>query len=89
MPNTGELVTHSTVNHVQDLRFDQFQVLGVAGRCSADHIINLDIIIFTAHTPTIHSVRELHENRMLFHDTLDVLATDTNNAFMILVWDME
>lgn len=35
------------------------------------------------------SVGELDEDRMLLHDTLDVLAADTNDAFVVLVRHVE
>lgn len=38
---------------------------------------------------SIHCVRELHKDRVFLHDALDVGATNTDDAFVILVGDME
>ncbi len=37
----------------------------------------------------VHGIRELHEDRVLLHDTLDMLTTDTDNALVVLIGYME
>ena len=41
--------THSSVNHVQNLGLDQFEVLGIPGWSTTDDVVNLDIVIFSAY----------------------------------------
>lgn len=38
---------------------------------------------------SIHSIREFDEDRMLLHNSLDMLATNTYDSLMILVGDVE
>ena len=38
---------------------------------------------------TIHSIGEFHEDGVLFHDTLNVLATNTDNTLVVLIGYVE
>lgn len=38
---------------------------------------------------SVHSIGELDKDRVLLHDTLNVLTADANDALVILVRDME
>ena len=80
---------YSFFHHVHDLLLHQIKVLSIASRCTANDVVNLDIVVFLANTATIHSIRELHEDGVFLHNALDVLAAYTNNALVVLVWDME
>ena len=77
------------LNHVHDLLLDKVQVLSIASRSTANDVVNLDVIFLLAKASTVHSVRELDEDRVLLHDTLDVLTTNTDDALMVLVWHVE
>lgn len=68
---------------------DKVQTLCVAGWRAADDIVNLDVILLLAHTATIHGVGKLDEDGVFLHDTLDMLAANTNDSLMILIRDME
>ena len=68
---------------------DKIQALRITGRSATDDIVNLDVVIFLAHATTIHGVGELDEDRVFLHDALDVLATNSNNSFMVLVGHVE
>lgn len=41
------------------------------------------------HCTSVHCVGELDEDRVLLHDSLDVLATNTDDSLMVLVRNME
>lgn len=43
----------------------------------------------TGHLTSVHSVGKLDKNGMLLHDTLNMRASDTNDAFVVLVRDVE
>jgi hypothetical protein len=38
---------------------------------------------------SVHSIREFDENRMFFHDALNVLATDADYALVVLIGHVE
>jgi hypothetical protein len=63
--------------------------LGIASWGAANDIVDFDIVIFTAHATSVHRIRELDENGVLLHDSLDMLTTDSNDALVVLVGDME
>ena len=78
-----------TVDHLQNFSLDELKILGVSSGSPANHIVNTAVIVIATHSATIHGIRELDEDRMLLHDALDVLATDTDNALMVLIRDVE
>ena len=76
-------------NHVHDLLLDEFEVLSVASWRAADDVVDLDILIISAVSTTIHSIGELDEDRVSLHDALDVLTTDADDTLVVLVRNME
>jgi len=52
-------------------------------------VINLDIIILLAHSTSIHCIGEFYKDGIFLHDALNMLTTNTNNALVILVGNME
>lgn len=81
--------TYNFLDHVHDLLLDKVQALSITSRSPADDIVDLDIIIFLAHAATVHGVGELNKHRVLLHDALNVLATNADNTFVVLIGDME
>jgi len=77
------------LNHVHDLLLDKLKVVGVTRRSAADDVVNLDVIIVLANATTVHGIRELDEDRVLLHDALDVLASNANDALVVLVRHVE
>ena len=68
---------------------DQVKILSIARRSTTDDIIHLDVVLLFTEAAAVHGVRELHEDRVLLHDALDVLTADTDNTLMVLVRNME
>ena len=68
---------------------DKIKILGVTCRGTTDNIINFNVILLLAKPSTIHSIGKLNEDRILLHDALNVLTTDTNNALVVLIRHME
>ena len=81
--------TYHFLNHVHDLLLDQIQALGIAGRRAADDIINFDIVVLFANATPVHGVRELDEDGVFFHDALNVLATYSDDTFVVLIGYVE
>ena len=81
--------TYSTVHHLQNLVLDRVEVLGVTSGSSADDVVNLDVVILAAHTAAVHCIGELDEYRVLLHDSLNVLTANTDDALVVLVWNVE
>lgn len=81
--------TYHFLHHIHNLLFDHVQGLCVASRRSADDIVNLDIIVLLTYSSTVHGIGELDENRILFHNSLDMLAPDTNDTLVVLVRNMK
>ena len=81
--------TYNFLDHVHNLLLDKVQALCVAGRCAADDIVDLDVVVFFAHSATVHGVGELDKNGVLLHDALDVLSTDSDDPLVVLVRYME
>lgn len=77
--------TYNFLDHVHDLLLDKVQALRVTSWCPADDIVDLDVIVFLAHSAAVHGVGEFDENRVLLHDALDVLSTDSDDPLMVLV----
>lgn len=77
------------LNHVHDLLLDELQVVGIARRRTANDVVDLDVIIILSDTATIHGVGELDEDRVLLHDALDVLATNADDALVVLIRHVE
>lgn len=76
-------------HHVHDFLLDQIQSLGIPSWSSTDHIVDLDIVVLLADTSAVHCVGEFDKDRIPLHDTLDVLSTNANYAFMVLVGHMK
>ena len=76
-------------DHIHYLLLDQIQGLGIPSWSSTNHIVDLDIVVLLTNTAAVHRVREFDEDRIPLHDTLDVLATNANDAFMVLIGHME
>ena len=85
----GDVFGINLLDHIHDLLLDKVQALSVASRGPADNVVNLDVIIFLAHTTTVHGVGELHEDRVLLHDALDMLSTNPDDPLVVLVRHME
>lgn len=81
--------TYHFLDHVHDLLLDQIEALCVTSRSTTDHVVHFDIIVLLANASAIHGVGELNEDRVLFHDALNVLASDANNALVVLIRYME
>lgn len=77
------------LDHIHDLLLDKVQTLCIPSGCPTDDVVDLDIVIFLAHTTAVHGVGELDEDRVLLHDALDVLATDSDDSLVVLVRNME
>lgn len=84
-----EVETYDFLNHIHDLLLDKIEALCISGRRTTNHVVDLDIIIFLADSSTIHGIREFDENRIFFHDALDVLTANANDALVVLVRDVE
>lgn len=54
--------TYHFLNHVHDLLLDQIKALRIASRSAADDIVNFNVIVFLAHSSTVHGVGELDED---------------------------
>ena len=80
---------YNSIDHLENLRFDKLEILGVASWCAANNIVHAAVIIFPAHSATVHGIGKLDEDGVLLHDSLDMLSTDTNDTFVILVRYME
>jgi hypothetical protein len=85
----GHELSIDLLDHVHDLLLDKLQVVGVTRRSAADDVVNLDVIVVLANATTVHGVGELDEDRVLLHDALDVLATNANDALVVLVRHVE
>lgn len=85
----GDELRIGLLDHIHDLLLDKVQVLGIAGRRAADDIVDLDVVFLFTVASTVHSVGELDEDRVLLHDALDVLTTDTNDALVVLIRNVE
>ena len=81
--------THRLLDHFHNLLLDLIQVLRVSRRRAADDVVDLEVVIFPAEPTSFHHVRELHKDRVLLHDPLDVLAADADDAFVVLVRHVE
>lgn len=82
-------MTYNFLHHVHDLLLDKIQVLGIASRSAANNVVDLHVIIVLSNTTTIHSVGEFHKHGVLFHDTLNVLPSNTDDTLVILVRNVE
>jgi hypothetical protein len=89
VPCGGASVTYNFLDHVHDLLLHQVQVLGIPSWGSADHIIHLDIFVLFTQATAIHGIGEFDKNRVFFHDALNVLTTNANDTFVILVGNVE
>ena len=85
----GNVFCINLFDHVHDLLLDQVQALRIPRWRPTDDIVDLDIIVLLAHSATVHGVRELDEDGVFLHDTLDVLPTDADDALVVLVRHME
>jgi hypothetical protein len=56
---------------------------------SADHVVDLDVVVFLPSSPSIHRIREFDEDGVFLHDPLDVLPSNADNTFVVLVGDVE
>lgn len=82
-------LTYHFLHHIHNLLLDHVQGLCVASGRSADDIVNLDIVVLLTYSSAVHGIGEFDENRILLHDALDVLASDTNDTLVILVGNMK
>lgn len=63
--------------------------MSIAGWCSADDVVDFDVVVLFADTSSVHRIGELDEDRIFLHDPLDVLTADTNDALVVLIGYME
>ena len=68
---------------------DQIKALSIPSRCAADDIVDFNVVILLADTSTIHRIGEFDKDGVLFHDPLNMLAADADDAFMVLIGHME
>jgi hypothetical protein len=85
----GDKFSISLLDHIHDLLLDKIEVLGVTGWRTTDDVVNLDVVFLLAVAATVHGVRKLHKDRVLLHNALNVLTTDTNDALVVLVRHVE
>jgi hypothetical protein len=78
-------VTYNTINHVQDLCLDKLKSASITSGCTANNVVDLDIIVLSTNTAPIHGVRELDKHRVLLHNPLNVLPSNANDSLMVLV----
>jgi hypothetical protein len=81
--------THHFLDHVHDLLLDQVQVLGIASWGATNDIVDFDVVLVFADATTVHSVGKLDEHGVFLHDTLDVLASDSDDPLVVLVGNVE
>jgi hypothetical protein len=85
-------IRHTTdhfLDHVHNFLLHQIEALGIASWSAADNVVDTDIVFVLAHATAVHGIGELDKDRVFLHDALDVLATDANDALMVLVRDVE
>jgi hypothetical protein len=61
--------------------------LGVAGGSPADHIVDFDVLVVLA--ASIQGIGEFDEDGVLLHDALNVLASNSDDALVVLIGDVE
>ena len=76
-------------NHIHDLLLNELEILRVASRRAADDVVDLYVFIVTSVRATVHGVGELDEDRISLHNSLDVLATNADDALVVLIWNVE
>lgn len=81
--------THHFLDHVHNLLLYHIQTLCIASRGSANNVINLDIIVILSNPSAVHRVGKFNKNRVFLHNSLNVLTANTNDAFVVLVRNME
>jgi hypothetical protein len=81
--------TYNFLNHVHDFLLNQIEGLGITSWRPADDIVNLDVIIFFAHTAAVHGVGEFDEDGIFLHDALNVLSADSDDSLVVLIRHME
>ena len=63
------------------------QIDRILGRRSRHDVIL--IIVIPAQRSKLFCIRKLDVNSVLLHDPLNVPSSDSNNTFMVRLWDME
>ena len=81
--------THNFLDHVHDLLLDKVKALSIPSRGTTDHIVNLDIFVFLAHPTSFHGIGKLNEHGVLLHNALNMLSANTDDALVVLIWNME
>lgn len=76
-------------NHVHDFLLDELQVLCITSGCAAYDVVNLDVVVISSVCASIHCIGELDEDGVSLHDPLNVLATNSDDALVVLVGDVE
>ena len=82
-------ITYHFLHHIHDFRLHQVKALRVTSGCTADDVVDFDIIFFLTNTSSIHGIGELNEDRVFLHDTLDVLAANSDDPLVVLVWNVK
>jgi hypothetical protein len=83
------MVPYGFLDHIHNFLLNKIQALRVSSRSSANDIVHLNVIILLSDSTSIHGIGELDKHGIFLHDSLNVLSSNPNNAFMILVWHMK
>jgi hypothetical protein len=82
-------VTYSTIHHFKNFVLHGVKILSISRGRATDDVVDLDIIVFAAHSTAVHSVRKLDKDGVLLHNPLNVLASNTNDSLVVLIGDVE